>query len=55
MLCQLKEVQLQQKKTKGKFDSPLMARGPDLTGSVDDEVVAYRCVKIAQHSKWSHS
>ena len=46
MLCQLKEVQLQQKKNKGKVDSPLMARGPDVTGSVDDEViVAYRCVK----------
>ena len=33
-----------------------MAKGADVTGSVDDEgLVAYRCVKIAQHLKWSYS
>ena len=29
--------------------------GDHVPTSVDDEVVAYRCVKVAQHLKWSHS
>ena len=28
--------------------------GDHVPTSVDDEVVAYRCVKVAQHLKWSH-